>query len=500
MTQIPISQLPDGTTSQSKSMEIAGEQDGVTVKTTTAPTPKMLFYVMNQTQLENHFPDGSGGILIPDNEAWMIVITEDFNLSKPIKMGLNSRLKLIDGATGTNITYSSTLAMFKNENPTNKINILEIDGGITITSTNTAPLVDIVGNIFLRIRNATIRNFESLGMVESMFVEIDSSAGVDIQDGISIIEPQGVRVTNFSHSNFGPPATFTLLKILSTGNPSVLIDGVSVFNGNVDVVFLDPSSGVTSKYTVQNIEGTFNELFVQGADKVVTMVSNAGGQARFASPSHGFVTGDMIVHSGFTNPSYNGTFVVGTVPTGSEYMAGVAFVSNDSGNVTQAGRDSTDVTVRAINNVTEADSMFTGDAGLEIFGDEEEVIITTVNVPNFIPNPDWAFSNLERFKIGLSTQGQLIAEDTATRRYTIGYSGTIEKVGGGSVNIGIVLLKNGSIISFNAPHTVNTGKIQISGSDIIELTKDDTLQVAVINYADTSNIEVSQAGLVVNLA
>lgn len=452
--------------------------------------------VKNQTELEDEF---GTSIIIPDGENWTVDVIESFTLTKPIQIGLGSSLTFRGAIAGVAITYTASGAMFQNENAANNINILRVQD-LVIFSTSTGSLLDIVGNIFMQIRDVTIRDFDSLGTVETMFVNILTSAGADISDGILMIEPLGVIVNSFSQSNFGPPGTFVFMTILSTGNPTVTIDNVSVFNSNVDVLFLDPSSGVTSDYTVQNTKGFFNSLFVPGVDLAVTMVSDAAGQARFAAASHGYVIGDRIVHSGFTNASYNGTFVVGSVPTGSEYMAGIAFVSNDSGNTTKAGRDSNDVTVRAINNAANPDSMFTGDSGLEIFGAEITVTINTIAVPEVVTSASWAFSNLERFSIGVNNEGQLNTEDTSDRRYTIGYSGTIEKVGGGSVDVGIVLLKNGSIISFNAPHTVNTGKIQISGSDLVELTKDDTLQVAVINYLDTANIDVSQIGLVVNLA
>ena len=501
MAQTPISQLPDGTATQLKTAEAVIEQDGVTVKTTIAPTPEMLFYAMNQTQLENHFPDGSGGILIPDNEEWTVIITESFTLSKPIKIGLNTTLEVIGASIIVTLTYTGTGAMFQNENPANPINRLLLEK-IFLFSVGVESVFDIIGNIVFRLTDVIIAAFESVGTIQSMSVILDFGGAFNVNEGITLIEPQAVQSNGFAHFRTSP-AALTFITILSTGNPAVTIDNVTVINSSADVVFFDPSSGALSDYTIQNTKGNFANLFVPGTDLAITSVTNAAGQARFntGGPAHGYLVGDRIVHSGFgVAPSYNGTFVVNSVPTGSEYMTGVVFDVTDTGNTTQASRDGTDVAVRSINNAGNPDSMFTGDSGLEIFGSEQEVTINTISVPEVVTNAGWAFSGLERFEIGVNNEGQLNTLDTATRRYAIGYSGTIEKVGGGSVNVGIVLLKNGTDVSFNAPHTVNTGKIQISGSDIIELTANDTLQVGVINYLDTANIDVSQLSLVVNLA
>jgi len=458
-------------------------------------TSSRILLVKDQEDLEDEF---GSDIIIPDGEAWTIIVLEAFTLSKPIKIGSNTFLELRAAASSTLVTYTGTGAMLQNENSANPISTLRVKE-IALFSTGGEDIFDIIGFGLFRMDEVNIVKFEGVGTVQSMFVFIPSTGVFDVNEGLLLNEPQGVEINNYSHA---PPSNrpFTHITIVSTGNPTVTVDRCSVFNSSADVVFFDPSSGATSDYTIQNTKGFFNSLFVPGTDLAVTSVSDFGGQARFGAASHGYVTGDRVVHSGFSEASYNGTFIVGTVPTGSEYMVGVAFVANDTGNTTQAGRDSTDVSVRSVNNLGNPDSMFTGDAGLEIFGSEQTVTINTISVPEVITNAGWAFSNLERFEIGVNNEGQVNTQDTALRRYSIGYSGTIEKVGGGSVNVGIVLLKNGSLISFNAPHTVNTGKIQITGSDIIELTKDDTLQVGAINYADTSNIDVSQIGLVVNLA
>ncbi len=448
----------------------------------------------DQADLEDEF---GSDIIIPAGESWTLIALESFTLTKPIKIALGSFLDLRAAAASTLATYTGTGDMLQNENPANLINTLRVKD-IGLFSEGPHAIFDIKATGLVRLEQVNIVKFESVGTIEATFVDIPSSGVFDVNEGLILVEPQGAEIKNFSHAP-PSPRDYVHITIISTGNPTINVSNCSVFNTSADVVFFDPSSGSLSDYTIENTKGFFNSLFVPGVDNPVTMVSDAAGQARFAAASHGYVVGDRIVHSGFSESSYNGTFIVGSVPTASEYMTGVAFNGNSSGNTTKAGRDSTDVNVRAINNKGTPDGMFTGDSGLETFAVPQTVIINTISVPEVITNAGWAFSNLERFSEGVSNQGQLIADDAETRKYRVFYSGTLEKVAGGATDIGIVLLKNGIIIGFNPPHTDNSNKVQISASDIIELGPTDTLDIAVVNYANTDNISVSQAGIVVSL-
>jgi len=225
-----------------------------------------------------------------------------------------------------------------------------------------------------------------------------------------------------------------------------------------------------------------------------------GGTLEFTTFSvHDLVVGRVVRLTDFT--SYNGTFVISAVPTTSTFrIDNLTFGVTETGFARPKSLDSIDVPVNSQDNVGTPDSMFTAEAGLELFGSEQVVTINTISVPEVIPNAAWAYTRLERFIEGVATEGQVIAQDIGLRRYSIAYSATIERVGGGSQTLGIVIFKNGVDITFNAPITVNTGKIQITGSDIIELTLGDTLQIAVVNLIDTNDIDVSQVSLVINRA
>lgn len=399
--EIPISQLPDGTASQSKSMEIAGEQDGVTVKTTTTPTPLMLFYAMNEDQLKAHFPDGSGGILIPDNEAWTVVIIESFTLSTPIKIGLNSTLEFTASSIRTIITYTGTGAMFQNENPTNPIGTFRIVG-INFISMGVESLFDIIGNGLFRLDLVTVPAFESLGTVQSMFVSLISVGVFNINEGITFVEPQGIQSNGFSHSP-PSPRSLVFITILSTGNPAVTIDGTSVFNDQADVVFFDPSSGDTSDYTIQNTKGTFDNLFVK--DTIFTG-SNAreggGGQVRYqTSGAHNYELGDTVVISGYAESTYNGTKTVTNIVTASEFMTQTGYVADETGVgiITKTGRDQTDVNITAQNNIDTPDSMFIGGWFLNDNSELTTIIDGTFGAINLANggSPSLPYAENERF-------------------------------------------------------------------------------------------------------
>ncbi len=148
------------------------------------------------------------------------------------------------------------------------------------------------------------------------------------------------------------------------------------------------------------------------------------------------------------------------------------------------------------NNQNVPDTMVTGESGLlaSPIGTPITVTITTIGVPVIIASGLWVSSVLENMESG--PNGQLINKSKKSGTLNINFGGSLEKVGGGSVDVGFVLLQNGLLVGFNPPHTTNTGTIQIKGTDLLPVDENDTVDLAVINYLDTSNIEVTQASLV----
>lgn len=463
-----------------------------------SPASKLLL-VSEQADLETQF---GTDIIIPDFESWTLLVVESFTLTKPIKIGSFSTLEVTGSSINLNITYTGIGALFQNENLANPIRLLDV-GNMEFIGDNTNDVFDVVAGFSIIIeRSVLFTSFNAAGTWETLFFDIEFASLQGVKIGLIIKNPFGGSIRGFSLNQASSTPPVTLISILTNVASQVSVE--ECFSGDItsSIVFFDPNSPAGAKFNIVRTVGTFANLFAQGTDIAIdSVVDNGSGETEFtANSAHGLEVGQAVVLSGFgVQTTYNQTAIV-TAISGLTFDCAITFVATDTGNLNAASLGSTDVNVSAVNNVGSQDSMFTGDSGLEIFGTEITVIINTINVPEVITSVSWAFSNLERFSIGVNNEGQLTTDDVTTRRYNVSYSGTLEKVGGGSVDVGVVLLKNGSVISFNAPHTVNTGKIQISGSDIVELTETDTIQVAVINYIDISDIDVSQVSLVVSLA
>lgn len=496
---VKISDLSDGTALDNPTSIVAAVIDGTTRFTTVTQNPPKFFSAKSQAHLESFF---GTDILIPDGESWSIRLDEDFTLTKPFKIGDGSSLEIFRGSVNVNITYTGTGALFQNDNPANPIVVLDIHD-ITFTGDGTNDIFDVVVSFVVVTNNVIFNTFDNTGTLDSGFLDLRFTALQGVNSGF-IFKNLVVGTLNQMNLNQGATSNdLTFITVLSSSVTRLVARDCFSADSGSSMFYLDPNSAVNSTYVIQNSTGAFTDVFRQGVAQAITSVTDAAGQARFntGGPAHNLTVGDFVImDDDFTTVSYRGAFIVAAIPTAAEFMLeGVLFVADDTGTLNPASLDSTDVKVSATNNFGSQDSMFTGDSGLEIFGSEVTVTINTTNVSEVVTSASWAFSNLERFSEGVSNEGQLVANDVATRRYTVGYSGTIEAVGGGSVDIGIILSKNGTDSSFNAPHTVNTGKIQITGSDIVELTDTDTLQVKVINYLNTANIDVSQLSLVVSL-
>lgn len=447
MTDLPppitISAMQDLQNSTMADAIVPISQLGISGTTRIRPNPMKQVNVMNEQNLIDHFPDGSGGILIPDNEAFTILVDDSFTLSQPIKIGLNTTLEVMGATINLTITYTGTGAMFQNENPANLISRLLLEK-IFIFSVGGQPAFDIIGSVVFRLTDVLIPVFESLGKVQSMSAIFDFGAAFDINEGITLIEPQAVQSNGFAHFRSGP-ASLTLITILSTANPAVTIDNATVLNSSADVVFFDPSSGATSDYTIKNTKGNFANLFVPGTDLAIVSVSDAGGNARFqASGAHGYSLGDRVVLSGFlVETNYNVTGIIGSIPTGSEFMVdGVAFTATDTGNTTLAGRDSTDVNVISENNANTPNSKSQAEGltdttidlvpSISVFND---LVDDTPIAGDFVQDPA-----TERFTVDDETGEITYIGLTPMEDATISYKATIKKSGGGGTSDAIFSL------------------------------------------------------------
>lgn len=171
-------------------------------------------------------------------------------------------------------------------------------------------------------------------------------------------------------------------------------------------------------------------------------------------------------------------------------------VATDYFDTASGGLDETNPIVSADNNGTRKNSMSSAQVGFTNIATPIVVTLVTQDVPVIIGGTQFISDNLER--ASTTTGGQITNTTKKTQGYPITFSGLIEKVGGGSTDIGLLLIKNGSLVlteTFEIPHSVNTGIIQISATRDFTLANGDTLDIAVVNFDGTADISVSQANI-----
>jgi len=430
-------------------------------------------------------------------------------MTKPIKIGNGAGLFITSDAPTKFITLDNTLntPLLQGIDAADEFQILSLEN-IAFDGQDTQTMFDVKSNItglFLFFR-ARILNMADIGTIENGFQSIQSGEFTDFARGVKFIKPAGLNVINMSFNT--DVAGATSISIITdqaiTGN--FLLDETETLPAGSFTFFLDPATLLTNLYSISSVTSPTDQLFQPGTDIAVTGASDpGGGLVRFTtSVAHGLTVGRAVVNSTFSDSAYNGTFIVEAVDTpltGVTYDVVATFTATGTGNMNAASLDQTDIRVNSNQNRNAPDSMFFGESGLTVFGSEITSSSLAQNVFEVVTSGSWAYGDRERTSIGVATQGQLIIDDPKARTYRISYSGTLEKSGGGAVDIGIILLKNGAISSFEPPHTVNTGKIQIGGNDIIELIKDDTIDIAIINYAAAATaIDISQLQLVLNKA
>lgn len=501
MVKKTISELNDGAAIKESSALVAFEQNGATFSGTIRPNPADTIYAINQAQLEAELgPD----LIIPAGESRNIVIDKSFSLTKPFKIQNFSSLLIKSQSSGTMLTYIGIGALIQMDGASSALDV-QIEN-ITLLGNFTNECFAVKGIVF-SINLSIIQAFARVGTIESASVLWGKTPFRVNLAGLTFLNNPVVSISD-SNSLQDTIPPMTAFSFISPGTSMDVIVQNSVYRTDLahEYLFLDPNSPITSSYKILDSEiiSTLPEsMFQKGVDEAVTAVAdNGSGKLRCTVVGHGQINNTYAALSGFAESTYNKTSIITVIDVDTFDAEDIAFVSGpDSGNINRSSQDSTDPPVLSLGNTDQPNSMFTGDAGLEI-ASPITIVINTIGVHEIISDVNWAYNNLERFEEDTVTpnQGRLINKGLGKKKYSVTYSTTIMKVAGGSTNIGIVLLKNGSIISFNPPR-IFEGNVAsaISRTEIIELVEDDVLQIAVINYIGTVNINVYQAHLSVNI-
>lgn len=503
MTNIQISQLLDGRAIRGRTSEAPFEQGGITYKDRDTPGLTRQINISSQAQLEAEF---GVNIEIPDGDK-VTIVYESFALEKPIFIGLGSVLELRSATIEDEISYEGIGAMFQRTNILNDIRALILND-VFILGDLTQLLCDLKGTSRLFITGSRIEGFKGSN-TEFPFTKFDNLAAVNWTEGWLFRNPSSLNISNSNLRQSSSPGV-TFLSIITNVICNVVIGAnfSSTLQPSDSLIFFDPNAPAGSAFTISGTAISDGDFYQLGPQKAISSVADNGGVPRFTSTSHALLDRQVTVLKDFiTEPTYNGTFKVKVIDANTFDVEELTFTGNDTGNVNASSLDSTDVRVSASDNPMQPDSMFTGNAGLEIAA-PITVTINTISIPEVITDVNWATNNLERFEDDVTTpnQGRLITKDLSTRRYSVTYSGTINKSGGPGTNVGIVLLKQvggtGPLINIsnNAPRVFITTTTPLTRTEIVELAENDVIQVGVINYVDTNDIDVYQANLEVNRA
>lgn len=457
-----------------------------------------LFTVESQADLEAAL----GTTLdIPDNEARTIVYQKSFTQTKPFLLGVGSTIELYVATNKVNITITgSSLAEMKT--PGTSGATLSIPSILRLTGDGTNKVFDLklTGGANFDILIAT--NFQDFGTIESPAVNLSFIAIIGFTTGIVVKnanEVGGRAITVFQTGGTG----ITALSIIGT-TPTVT--NIEQLNGTLfagdSLLFLDPNTTGRSKIT--NSTTNLGDFYQQGTDIAIDSVAdNGSGKARFTTAaSHGLIVGRPVVLSGFAvETSYNVTGIVTAVDTpttGTTFdIEEITFTATDTGNMNTASLDSTSPDSLSFDNDPAPDSMSSAQVGFTNTATPIVVSIVTQDVPVLIGGTQFIAANLERATA--TTGGQITNLTRKTQNYPITFSALIEKDAGGTTDIGLLLIKNGSLVltdTFEIPHSVNAGIIQISATRDFELEDGDTLDLAVVNFDGTNDINVFQANIV----
>jgi len=310
---------------------------------------------------------------------------------------------------------------------------------------------------------------------------------------------------NFSVTNT------TWFTIITNGAPFVTFDGIVAFNFSTgdSLFFFDPNAPADTTFNVTTSRISTTEDFYQtGADLTVSSVVDVGGLAEFlTSVPNALSIGTPVVLSGFAESTYNGTFIVESISTPTEFiLRGVAFAGGDSGIANESSLDQTNPLVIADNNTGSPSSQTLSETRIP-----NGTVITTfgfLSQGNPIPitnSPavpgDWeADPTIERFSLATDGSGLVtyIGKEiiTAMLKYNVEAIATT----GPSQTLDITLEING-ILQTKATISLETGGSFVpaaySGGNFV-LNPGDTIQLLKTNFTNENDTDFQNTTILIN--
>jgi hypothetical protein len=502
---VTIDDLVDIGNTQQDDALAAVQQNGITFKARERPNPPRQKNITSQAQLEQLF---GVNIEIPDGESWLISVDESFTLTKPIKLGLGSSLRIVGTVANVNITYSGPdlEGMFQNTNPANLIDSFDMRLIGVISDTNANNLFDLRGTSFFFINTAQITDFADIGTVEMPLIEIQSLGMISNSNGFKIINPTAlsIRVVVVNQSAFSTQLTaFSFIQ----ANPTlVILDDIRGLGFSVDdsLIFFDPNAPTGAAFVTTNATKDAGSLFQPGADIAATAnaaSSPISGGTQFNITGHNLTQNQIVVLKGFTGfPAYNGTFKVLSTNGANSVDIDVPFVGVDAtGDMSAKSLDSKDPLVSAFNNPGEPDSMSHAEARsngtLVVTGAQN----TRVPVEDITPvSGDWIQDlSTERFTVDPIT-GIATYNGTEDKTLLIQYQLTAMPNSGGAqvLNFDISINLVQQIKSLITINTATTDIGQYIGG-LFVLSPGDTVQLFRDNTTNATDTDVSVATMLI---
>ncbi len=500
MTKKTISELNDVLLTQESIAVVAIEQNGATFKAPVRPNPPFQVNVSSQAQLEAEF---GVNIEIPDGEEVTIVVDTSFTLSKPFKIGLGSSLEIYGSTAGLEITWTGTGAIFQNETFANQIEIFDIHN-LRIIGDDTNDGFELNANRFFMTRTEFM-DINQLGTIENASILIEDCGFGEVKQGLSIINPQIAGIKTTAVFNFVKTSQMTLFGFILNNPVPINLDGISGlgFEAGDGLVFFDPNSPAGSAYTIANSSVDGGDFFKPGTDFAVdqVMVGTTGPRFRTVGTNN-YRLGQQVVLSGFTEPTYNGTFRISNIATGVQFEIDIAFVADDTGNVNAVSLDQTDNRVTARNNPGQADSMFLAEGRSVGTLLVDSILSTLVPIVDVTPvSGDFEQDvGTERFTVNPTT-GLITYTGLEPITALISYELNAEKASGADQNLVISLEINGtpqtkSDINLLAPAT--PGLFGTSGRKIYTIVNGDTFQLFLNNITNSTDTNVTKLALVIS--
>jgi hypothetical protein len=322
------------------------------------------------------------------------------------------------------------------------------------------------------------------------------------------------KTGNFGRADAPPTSSVSSVLVVPVSDTSPFRNGDGVIlsensqypaaAGTIANIIKNTSVEFTGIITVSPIVGTFISATDGGSG--TTVLHAMTGQLS------GLLVGDFILVGSDGDPNlYPGTHKVLVVDDlgGADPKVTIlatflgtstdASVTSDAAilfkNSDLASFDQTEPRIVSKGNKALDDSMTLADISFQNVASPLTITIATQDVPVVIAGGAWFSTGEER--ITSDSNGLATSTGLEGGELTMSYFSSLEKLTGGTTNIGLTILINGIDVTPNPPRSENPGVIQINGTSVFTISTSDTIQMAVVNFSGIDDIAVGQANNVI---